>query len=345
MVLAILAVAFAAFIIGSVVWVMAKVRDNESGTESRADSTELVPSNDVIERGATMMLGASDASRHPYRRGDTLVSRGMANIPYGTLVYPVKFGDYIVLYYAQDEFGDWVICTERASRTHKIDLRDAEAAKPAVYAALKKAAEEKGVQLNEQDKEFLVRKAREAAAAGKELNQETIEDIVTKIQSQHVIDENRKRDGDEFRKRGAEIQAQADAQRTNANVAFERKEPEALARETAEEELAENKATVARSQEKDRSLTLQQLREERAKLDRVNGKIESERKRWSEALNVINTLTNNKRTAVKEGTPAFFKCQAASEVIKEVEANAEALKADKANAEKTIQELERQAVQ
>ena len=81
------------------------------------------------------------------------------------------------------------------------------------------------------------------------------------------------------------------------------------------------------------------LAELKGELAKVNTQIESERARWTEALNTINQLTNFKKTPVKEGSPAYHRCMAASKVIHEVESGAPALKAEKARLETAIEEL------
>jgi len=72
----------------------------------------------------------------------------------------------------------------------------------------------------------------------------------------------------------------------------------------------------------------------------VSGKIEKERERWKSALAVINKLTNFKKTPVREGSPQYYKCVEASKIIREVEAKAPKLKAEKTRLEKLIQSLE-----
>lgn len=84
-------------------------------------------------------------------------------------------------------------------------------------------------------------------------------------------------------------------------------------------------------------LKVAELKGELAALDT---KIQAERDRWQEGVNVINRLTNFKRTPVREGSPQYHQCMAASRVIKEVEAGAAGLKAEKARLEAMIQSLE-----
>lgn len=79
----------------------------------------------------------------------------------------------------------------------------------------------------------------------------------------------------------------------------------------------------------------------KGELAKVNSQIESERARWTEALNTINQLTNFKKTPVKEGSPAYLRCMAASKVIHEVETGAPALKAEQARLEAVISELDK----
>ncbi len=73
----------------------------------------------------------------------------------------------------------------------------------------------------------------------------------------------------------------------------------------------------------------------------IDTKIQTERERWQEGVGVINRLTNFKKTPVREGSPQYHQCMAASRVIKEVEAGAAGLKAEKARLEAMIQSLER----
>ena len=72
----------------------------------------------------------------------------------------------------------------------------------------------------------------------------------------------------------------------------------------------------------------------------VDTKIQSERARWQEGVKVINQLTNFKKTPVREGSPQYHQCMAASRVIKEVESGAAGLKAEKVRLEVMISSLE-----
>jgi hypothetical protein len=83
-----------------------------------------------------------------------------------------------------------------------------------------------------------------------------------------------------------------------------------------------------------------ELAKARADLAAVKSKIESERKRHADALNVINTLTLNKTRPVKEGSAAYHRCLEASKIIGEVERGAPDLKAEKARLETLVGELD-----
>lgn len=85
--------------------------------------------------------------------------------------------------------------------------------------------------------------------------------------------------------------------------------------------------------------TVAKVAELKGELAKVNSQIESERGRWTEALNTINQLTNFKKTPVKEGSAAYRQCMAASKVIHEVESGAPTLKAEKARLEAVIEEM------
>lgn len=79
----------------------------------------------------------------------------------------------------------------------------------------------------------------------------------------------------------------------------------------------------------------------KAELEKVTSTIESERQRWLEALATINRLTVNKTRPVREGSPQYQECMAASQVIQEVEQGAQALKDRKAALEARVKELEK----
>jgi hypothetical protein len=80
----------------------------------------------------------------------------------------------------------------------------------------------------------------------------------------------------------------------------------------------------------------------KSELAAIEIRIQAERSRWQEAVNLINRLTNFKRTPVSEGSPQYHECMAASRVIKEVEEGAPALKGEKARLESMIQTLDKQ---
>jgi hypothetical protein len=79
----------------------------------------------------------------------------------------------------------------------------------------------------------------------------------------------------------------------------------------------------------------------KAELEKVSSTITSEQARWREALATINRLTVNKTRPVREGSPQYHDCMAASKVIHEVEQGAQALKDRKAALEARVKELEK----
>ena len=83
------------------------------------------------------------------------------------------------------------------------------------------------------------------------------------------------------------------------------------------------------------------LAEARSELEKVAAEIESERLRWKDALGVINSLTANKTRPVREGSAAYHRCMEASKIVQEVETEAPALKARKAQLEERIKALEK----
>lgn len=99
-----------------------------------------------------------------------------------------------------------------------------------------------------------------------------------------------------------------------------------------ENEMALKKQTIDQN-------TKAKLAELKGELATVNAKIESERARYQAGVDIINRLTNFKKTPVQEGTQAYYKCVEASKIVKEVEAGAAELKVEKARLEATITEL------
>lgn len=64
--------------------------------------------------------------------------------------------------------------------------------------------------------------------------------------------------------------------------------------------------------------------------------MDTERANYQKALNVINRLTNFKRTSVQEGSPAFHECMRAKNVIDAIDASAPARIAERARLEAII---------
>jgi len=71
----------------------------------------------------------------------------------------------------------------------------------------------------------------------------------------------------------------------------------------------------------------------------VENTINIERKRYQDALALINRLTNNKTRGVAQGSRQFYECQAASEIIQRVERGAPELKAKRAELEAKIKDV------
>ena len=101
-----------------------------------------------------------------------------------------------------------------------------------------------------------------------------------------------------------------------------------------ESELAAEKAVKERD-------TKEKLAGLKGELATLNAKMDSERARYQGGIDTINRLTNFKKIPVQQGSQAYYQCLDASNVIKEVEAGAAELKAEKAGLEATIQELEK----
>lgn len=83
----------------------------------------------------------------------------------------------------------------------------------------------------------------------------------------------------------------------------------------------------------------EQLAELKGELAALNRKMEGQRQQYKNAQAVINRLTNNRRTPVKENSPAYHQCVKASKIIVGIERGAPALKAKKAELEAKIGEL------
>jgi len=74
-------------------------------------------------------------------------------------------------------------------------------------------------------------------------------------------------------------------------------------------------------------------------LAELNARMDGDRRRYNEALNVINTLTHNKQRAVVEGSPQYHQCLAAQKIIRAIEANVAETKDEKARLEAILKAL------
>lgn len=83
----------------------------------------------------------------------------------------------------------------------------------------------------------------------------------------------------------------------------------------------------------------ERILEAKVRLAEIESLIESERKRYQDALALINKLTNNKRTPVVQGAHAHRQCMAASNLMGEIEQKAPQMKAEKAKLEATLEAL------
>ncbi len=101
-----------------------------------------------------------------------------------------------------------------------------------------------------------------------------------------------------------------------------------------------SRKTYDRSNNDDEDSVQIKIAELKADLAEVETKIESERDRWKASINVINQLTNFKKTPVREGSPQYHQCMEASRIINEVEAGAPNLKSQRARIQAMIQSLE-----
>jgi len=79
----------------------------------------------------------------------------------------------------------------------------------------------------------------------------------------------------------------------------------------------------------------------REELEAVEARIRRERAQWQAGLEVINRLTNFKKTPVVEKSREYYQCLEASKVINQVEAGAPALKATKARLEAEIRAMDK----
>jgi hypothetical protein len=86
----------------------------------------------------------------------------------------------------------------------------------------------------------------------------------------------------------------------------------------------------------------EKLAELKGRLAEIESTIDSERERWQNALDTINRLTNFKKTPVREGSPQHQQCLRAAEIIRDVEAGAADLKAERAKLQVVIEELSKE---
>lgn len=99
----------------------------------------------------------------------------------------------------------------------------------------------------------------------------------------------------------------------------------------------ESRAKDRQAETSDKEL---RIAEARSQLAALNSRIDDERARYQAASNLINRLTNNKRTQIQRGSQAHYRYLQASRTMAQVQAGAPALKAEKARLEALIGELD-----
>lgn len=78
----------------------------------------------------------------------------------------------------------------------------------------------------------------------------------------------------------------------------------------------------------------------KVQIEELNKTMDTQRAQYQAAIDVINKLTNFKKTPVREGSPEYYRCLEASKVIQNIESGAEELKAKKSRLEEAIKKIE-----
>lgn len=86
----------------------------------------------------------------------------------------------------------------------------------------------------------------------------------------------------------------------------------------------------------------EQLTKAKTDLAAIEDAIVGDQEAFNLANAEINKLTNFRKTPVQQGSQAYYRCVAASDTIKAVEANTPKLKAEKARLEELIKGLEKE---
>lgn len=146
------------------------------------------------------------------------------------------------------------------------------------------------------------------------------------------------KDGKEREVPGSPAEGSADGENTNEGSMTREAPQDEDKPESGDKPVSVDKQVT---EDKPESVDKGELAGAKADLAAVNSRIESERKRFSDALQLINSETKNKTVPVKEGSPAYHRCMEASRIIKEVETGAAELKAEKARLETLVSELEK----
>jgi hypothetical protein len=168
-------VAIGCAIVLLVVWAALKAIPDEAGvgagtaTQDASDgngvpSSKTAPPPSAVGPPENVVRAGIDMMNHGYthkefRRGSTLVSGGAGGIPVGTLIYPIKVGDFpMPFYFSQDEFGDWMVGLEGmkpiaidTSHPLREDTADSEAAGDESRETTEKVAESPPVRPSQVD--------------------------------------------------------------------------------------------------------------------------------------------------------------------------------------------------
>lgn len=127
-------------------------------------------------------------------------------------------------------------------------------------------------------------------------------------------------------------QEEEERKRTEAQQAAKLKQKAQL---EAEQKEAERKKAVSMKR-------AEQLTKAKTDLAAIEDAIVGDQEAFNLANAEINKLTNFRKTPVQQGSQAYYRCVAASDTIKAVEANTPKLKAEKARLEELIKGLEKE---
>ena len=318
------------------------------------------PPSDQTVRHAAWSMNTTYMDK-PFKRGQVLESLGGGGVAAGTVLYPIKIEDFpFPIYLSRDEFGDWRFNigekntlyevrtptppeTDEARRQRELELRQNAEEERMVESVRQQAQAEAKIR---QESEFLrKRQAEELAERKKEEEMLQSDRARAQLERRDLAESNRLGAEERMRQREEQDRTLArEMEETRRKLAqgskpSEKEDPDETTKGmpiTPTPKVDPSEPEVSRSPDK-----AIRIAEAKAELTSLESRIAAERQRFRQATDIINRLTNFKKTPVKEGSSAYHQCMEASRVIQDVEQKAPGMTSERIRIATLLTELER----